>query len=146
MPFVLDSQSRYAYKATGCEIFFYSRPAGSRQRISEPIRQQNREIDQSFKEGNMPKTTSVILVTIALLVFALSCERTKPDVGIDSDAFAELQNIPIEYGDLVAVTSMAEYPNWVQLWFQDGDGVIRMVRIQFISDLMLKDVKIIARN
>lgn len=94
----------------------------------------------------MPKQTVAIAAIIVLLVFALSCERTTPEVGIDADSLTELQNIPIEFGDLVAVTSMTEYPNWVQLWFQNGDGVIRMVRYQLISNLMLKDVKVIARN
>jgi hypothetical protein len=94
----------------------------------------------------MPKLTVAVAVIIISIFFALSCERTTPVTGVDEDSFTDLQNIPIEYGDLVAVTSMAEYPNWVQLWFQDGDGVIRMVRIQFISNVMHKDVKIIARN
>lgn len=94
----------------------------------------------------MPRFTLVIAVIIVSFFLTLSCERTTQVSGIDMDSLTDLQNIPIEYGDLVAVTSMAEYPNWVQLWFQDGDGVIRMVRVQFIANQMHKDVRIITRN
>jgi len=92
----------------------------------------------------MPKW-AIAFVAVALpLICLVSCERTTTEM--DMSVVSELQSIPAEYGALVDVTAMDEYPNWVQLWFQDDQGVIRMVRVQFIANLIHNDVKVITRN
>lgn len=92
----------------------------------------------------MPKSLIMIGTMIILIVFGLSCEPTTP--AMDMSVVSGLENIPADYGALVSVTTLPEYPNWVQMWFQDDQGIIRVVRVQFIANLIHKDVKVIGRN
>ena len=43
----------------------------------------------------------------------------------------DLKGIPAEYGSLISVTTHAAYPGWAQLWFEDDQKTIRLVRIEF---------------
>jgi len=89
---------------------------------------------------------SKILIGAVILMVAigLSCERTSTEFNMS--VLSDLKSIPMEYGTLISVTTMTEYPNWVQMWFQDSQGVIRMVRVQVLANLMHTDVKVITRN
>jgi hypothetical protein len=40
-------------------------------------------------------------------------------------------SIPLEYGNLISVSSLDQYPTMVQLWFQDEQGDLRMVQYSF---------------
>ncbi len=48
-----------------------------------------------------------------------------------------LDAIPMEYGDLIAVTSMADHPTWVQAWFMKPDKSIVVVLINGNTGKML---------
>jgi len=84
------------------------------------------------------------LIIVGLILFAFSCERmaVKEDVG----RVVELKYIPLDYGELEAVTTDATYPDWAQLWFSDSSGVIRMVRVNWNHKTALEDIVIIGRN
>ena len=86
----------------------------------------------------------LIVFMIILACSLLSCQRVYPTGDIKD--FAELKSIPAEYGTLVSVTAFPGNPNWVQMWFQDKDSNIRIVRVQFDSNQMFKDVRLITRN
>ncbi len=92
----------------------------------------------------MTRKLIVTAVGALLLLGALSCTR----VGNDDDAsrFAALQSIPLEYGQLKAVTMTEQYHGWAQLWFQDDSGTIRMVRVNWATDQMLKKTLTITRT
>lgn len=92
----------------------------------------------------MRLTKMVIGALIFLVLIAISCERTTPEVSMDF--VSELSSIPLDYGNLISVTTLPEYPNWMQLWFQDDQGTIRMVRVQFMANLIHNDVKVITRD
>ena len=92
----------------------------------------------------MPKNFIPIGILIFLIAFGLSCESTSP--VMDMSVVSTLESIPAHYGALISVTTLPEYPNWVQLWFADTQGTIRVVRVQFIADLIHNDVKVIGRN
>jgi len=75
------------------------------------------------------------LLIILLIMFFLPLSCTRLDqatpTGTTSLAMEELPadgSIPAHYGDLVSVISLDEYPNMAHLWFQDGEGTIRMVQ------------------
>ena len=85
----------------------------------------------------------VIVMAIVILVGAISCSRIEPEV--DNSYLSELKGIPAEYGALISVTNLEHYPNWFQLWFQDEEGTIRMVRVQIFSGQMHQDVKVLPR-
>jgi hypothetical protein len=85
----------------------------------------------------------VIVAAIVILIGAISCDRINQEV--DNSQVSELKGIPAEYGALISVTTIPDYPNWFQLWFQDEAGTIRMVRIQIFSGVMHQDVKVLPR-
>ena len=70
------------------------------------------------------------LAGMFLIVLLLSC--TKIPEPIESNlGMQELplgNTLPAQWGNLVAVTSASEYPSYVQLWFQDKDGNVYLVR------------------
>ncbi|PWB74186.1 hypothetical protein C3F09_04330 [candidate division GN15 bacterium] len=83
-------------------------------------------------------------VGVLLLFAALSCTRINRDE--DPNRFADLQSLPLEYGQLKAVTISEQYAGWAQIWFQDDAGTVRMVRINYATDQMLKNVLTIPRT
>jgi hypothetical protein len=92
----------------------------------------------------MRKLLMLGALAIAVSCVAFSCQRTIPD--LDRNIVTELKDIPLEYGSLVSVTIMAEYPGWFQLWFQADDGTINIVRIQFAANMMHREVRTIPRS
>jgi hypothetical protein len=55
-------------------------------------------------------------------------------------------SIPLRYGKLISVSSVGEYPEFLQLWFQDEMGVIRMVRYSINENRILKVSHVIERR
>jgi len=51
----------------------------------------------------------------------------------------------LEYGSLVSVTTVAEWPGWAQLWFEADNNTIRMVRIDFHKGEIPEGVRTISR-
>jgi len=86
----------------------------------------------------------LIVAIIFLAAVGLSCERTTTEFNMA--VISDLKSIPLEYGALISVTTMPEYPGWAQMWFQDSQGVIRIVRVQVVANLIHNDVKVITRN
>lgn len=70
---------------------------------------------------------------VSLVFCGLSCTRLDQETAIGTRFLASEElpgdgSIPAHYGDLVSVSSLNEYPNTVQLWFQDEEGTLRMVQ------------------
>lgn len=69
------------------------------------------------------------LVLTALVLLAVSCAKistpTAAPGGIPAESVASRGTAPADWGDLVSVSSVAEYPELVQLWFQAADGTVR---------------------
>ena len=91
----------------------------------------------------MPRTI-IILAVLLLLLCLTSCEKTTPNLS--EEYLVAIDDIPMEYGTLIAVSSIAEYPDWFQLWFQNEEGTIRVVRMHFFKDKMHQEVKTITRS
>ncbi len=92
----------------------------------------------------MTKKYVIIGIAIALCLFVLSCQRVTPKPS-GSDLI-DLTNIPATYGNLISVTSIPAYPEWVQMWFQDNTGTIRVIKVSFGDNRMASDVRTITRN
>jgi hypothetical protein len=92
----------------------------------------------------MPKRFVIIGLALILCIFVLSCQRLNPQpAGLDR---VDLKAIPASYGNLISVTTIPTYPDWVQMWFQDNTGTIRIIRVSFTENQMLSDIRIITRN
>ena len=92
----------------------------------------------------MRRVGSLILIFSLLMLASMSCTRVQPEP--DTNVVSNLAGLPTAYGELVSVTTAAQYPNWAQLWFVDDEGVIRMVRVQFDLKQIHNDVLVIPRQ
>ena len=88
----------------------------------------------------MKKLFILMWLTLILIFFTFSCER------ISSEQVTELKSIPLEYGSLVSVTTHAEYPGWAQLWFEDVNNTIRIIRVNFQKEKIIERPIIIRRK
>ena len=91
----------------------------------------------------MSKTWSLVICIILTLSLVAGCEKVPDQSAVEYEG---IDAVPIEFGQLVAVTTMVEYPGWSQLWFRADDGTVRMVRYHFIRDVILADVKTLNRT
>jgi len=92
-----------------------------------------------------------VLITLPFLMLtATSCERTNQRVaGVGELHYVELtdvNSIPGDYGELVDVTTAAAYEGWAQLWFEDEEKTIRIVRIELRNRRVHQNVLVIPRN
>ncbi|MDH3892443.1 MAG: hypothetical protein OEV49_15350 [candidate division Zixibacteria bacterium] len=89
----------------------------------------------------MKKFSGLFLACLLLICLGIACEKNQ-----DVPWAEALPEIPASYGELEAVTSVPEYPGWLQLWFQDDAGTIRIVRVHLFDNVLLDDVKTIERT
>ena len=95
--------------------------------------------------------TLYVLITLPFLLLSItSCERVGQPVAKVGELvkveLTDMNSIPGDYGELVGVTTHAAYKGWAQLWFEDEDRTIRMVRIEFNNNRVHEDVLVIPRN
>jgi hypothetical protein len=57
-----------------------------------------------------------------------------------------LDAIPLDYGNLVDVTSDSSFPAWAQLWFEKADKTIVVVRVSWADGAIQKNVTVIPRR
>ena len=76
----------------------------------------------------------VFLLGIFFIVLLFSCAKLPDEssTGSTEYSFAMKQlpmadTIPLNWGELVTVSSVSLYPGWVQLWFHDKEGNVYMV-------------------
>jgi hypothetical protein len=100
----------------------------------------------------MMRLTGRILLTVPLAIVALSCTRI-PQVGvlgeegaIGVDSLAYSDSIPLEWGNLIAVSPPPVGTTVYLLWFQDDGGVIRSVAYNQFSKRVLDPAGVIGRN
>ena len=88
------------------------------------------------------------LILSALCLLAIFAAWSCTKIGTDSDPtkYADMLSVPLEYGQLKAVTMTEQYHGWAQLWFQDDAGTVRMVRVNWATDQMLKKTLTITRS
>lgn len=79
------------------------------------------------------------MVLLALLVLLIpSC--TKLDRGsstaeaVPAETLPGATTVPASWGHLVSVSSAAQYPDLVQLWFEDAEGNVRMAVFNLTSN------------
>jgi len=90
------------------------------------------------------------LVIFAILGAGVSCKKIgTPGPGEQNLAVQKLtktDSIPTTWGKLVSVSSAPGIENWVQLWFQDDGGVIRMVPYNVSDNFLSGQGRIISRD
>lgn len=94
----------------------------------------------------MKRLAWIVPLVVLIAGVMIACEPLDQPSEVSSDLATKLETIPAEYGRLVAVTSVPEYPGWFQLWFEDTTGTIRMARIHVTQNQILRDVEVIPRS
>ncbi len=93
----------------------------------------------------------IFLIIVILIFLSLSCAKidqpAAPSEGnLVFKALPSPDSIPLEYGNLISVSSAAGFPHWVQLWFQDENGILRMVRYSIYENRLAKNFHLIPRK
>ena len=90
------------------------------------------------------------LVTVSILL-TLSCaklpEEPTPQKGdIAKEPIPHVDSIPIQWGNLISVSSLPAYPDWALLWFQDDKGDVRMAGYDARSNKFGKEFMLLRRK
>ena len=90
------------------------------------------------------------LILCAALLVGVSCaklgEPGAADVALARQELTKPDSIPAEWGKLVSVSSCPAFEKWVQLWFQDEEGVVRMVPYNVSSNYLAGQAHVIGRD
>ncbi len=104
---------------------------GWRSRDTPPIHSRGATKDGGLttRRSDMLRRTAAILMLPTLVLLSGSCRRIPAHRthAIPREAMVPSTSIPANWGNLVGVTSAANYPELVQLWFQDNSGGVRLV-------------------
>jgi hypothetical protein len=92
-----------------------------------------------------------IFILMLLLYFAfISCESKLVEWSepgkLEKIQLSDLSNIPLSYGKLMNVTTQADLGGWYQLWFEDENNIIRVVRVALPHNRIHPQVLVIPRN
>ena len=101
----------------------------------------------------MAGRTIMFVFAITLCMGLISCQKLGPDEEtlkasrqLKKEPLKSLDQIPLEYGNLVGVTSNSARPNHAQLWFEKPDKTIAVVSVNFINGGLLGDYLLIPRR
>jgi hypothetical protein len=86
-------------------------------------------------------------LVVALAVTAIGCQKLpgRPDSLLPVETLTRPDAIPAAWGNLVAVSTVGQYPDLVQLWFQDEQKIIRVV-VMRPSSWQIVHARVIYRN
>jgi len=90
-----------------------------------------------------------VLCVLAALLAGGCAPMPLPD---NSPGPLELRNvppgstIPAAYGRLVSATSSDAYPGWAQLWFEQDDGTVTAVFVNYQNGQMRDRVLVLPRS
>ncbi len=87
----------------------------------------------------MLRRAAIYFVVIASVLLTFSCarllEEPTPEKGVVAmEATPYVDSIPTQWGNLISVSSVADSPSSVELWFQDDKGHVRMVTYSIRSN------------
>ena len=99
----------------------------------------------------MSRQAMGLVLVLALAVTAFACEklpaRGSPRPQLPVEALTRPDAVPAAWGNLVGVTTVGQYPSYVQLWFQDDQKVIRVVTLRATNTTVdILGARLIRRN
>jgi len=99
----------------------------------------------------MKRKAIVCSVVVILALILVSCAKL-PDSPPNIEGRLKMEigqcgsTIPSTWGNLVSVSSVSQYPGWVQMWFQDGDGNVYMIPYQVESNTFHENYRFLRRQ
>ena len=99
----------------------------------------------------MRRGTILVLMCciLPLCLGVVSCRKIPTSEGaaqLKIEPLKALDAIPLDYGNLVGVTSNSTSPGWAQLWFERADKTILVVKINFEAGEMGVNAVVIPRR
>lgn len=93
----------------------------------------------------------ICLTALAVLLVALSCAKlpekpTKTQGAVVMVQMADKDAVPTGWGEAFAVSSEPSNPGWLQLWFRDTDGTVRMAAYNIRTNTLSREALIIQRR
>ena len=93
----------------------------------------------------------ILLVVVVLVLFSLSCARiseasTPGEGAFFKKALPHVDSIPSKWGNLVSVSNVAGSRYWIQLWFQDENGNLRVVAYALQKNSFAKEFYLLRRR
>ena len=86
-------------------------------------------------------------IFLIMIIAVIGSEKVNVQKGqLSMEKISDLTSIPAEYGKLVEITSQDSYTGWAQLWFEDEENTIRIVRVSFAENRVHEDVTVIPRK
>lgn len=99
----------------------------------------------------MPGSKGILLIGVLFIIFTISCTKL-PESTIEVEGNLSMESvdigdsIPLEWGDLISVSNVNKYEDWVQLWFQDNEGNIFMLSYNISQNRFFDRVKVLHRK
>ena len=91
-----------------------------------------------------------ILVFGMILVLGASCTRLgEPVQGehtLAVQSLPQMGSIPANWGKLISTSSCPAAKEWIQLWFQDDAGIIRMVTYNLENNTLSDKAVLLPRD
>ncbi len=74
----------------------------------------------------------ISLILVILIFLSLSCTKIEQPAArgrgdLVFKALPSPDSLPFDFGNLVSVSLEPESQHWVQLWFQDENGILRIM-------------------
>jgi hypothetical protein len=102
------------------------------------------------KEVGMTRKMLGLLGIGMILVLAVSCQRLGEPAGGDRamgvQKMVQAGSIPASWGKLVSTSSCPAAREWIQLWFQDDAGVVRMAAYNLEKNTLLGEAVVFPRD
>jgi hypothetical protein len=95
----------------------------------------------------MLRRVIVPLCIVALCLGSLSCQKLSRSTGpLKVEEIKTLDAIPMEYGNLVAVTTDSSHPNCAQLWFEKSDKTVVVATLNWSQRAVWEGAMVIPRR
>ncbi len=94
-------------------------------------------------------TLCLIMTFLVLINFSctkLTEEKPVKEENIVVEKLPDKDSIPASWGKLVSVSSSPDVSRWVQLWFEDKEGNIRMIDYNIIQNRLARHAKVFRRK
>jgi hypothetical protein len=110
-----------------------------------------RAYTEEMKEGVMARRTVVFSVVILVVVLLSSCTKLpEAEVKVEGRFGMEMKKlegtIPSTWGNVISVSSIGQFPGWVQLWFQDATGNVYMIPYHVESNVFHENYRYLKRQ
>ena len=104
--------------------------------------------DLTGKGGIMGRQFLVCAVLVVFTICLGACAKLPDTAQNDKEnlrmELAEVGDaLPASWGKLISVSSVSQYPSWVQLWFQDNYGNVYMIPYNIESNTFKKSYRLL---